>query len=930
MKTSRRQTSRRLSLSLSLCLLSGAALLGCGEEKDPAALIASARGYLEQNDPKAAAIQLKNALQKSPDLAEARVLLGRALLDQGDVVGAEVQASKALELGGMQDEAVPLMASVMLVQGKAEQVVERYGRATLGKPAAQAALHATLAQAHLTRNDRERGEAAIQAALALDPEHVAARLLQVRLLASKPDLPGARKLVDEVVAKHPKSPEALLLQAALAQAAEEPEAAAQSYQQALALRKDLLAGYNGYIGLLNQQKKFDEADKQLAALKNQFPEHPQTRLLEAQSALRKRDLKAARESLQAVLKVAPNHPYALQLAGSVEYEAGALAQAISHLTKASTLVPDAVPVRLALAQALLRAGEVDKALTTLQPLVEGKTPTTGALNLAAQAHQQKGDLARAESLFKRAAALDPADKRTRVALALNQLARGDGSAMEVLQSTAAGDQGTTADLALINERMRRREFEAALAAIAALEKKPDGQALAPLLRAQAQLALKQPEKARQSLEQALKAEPANLQAAAALAELDVRDKQFDAARKRFDGVLKADARNVGALLALARIRQAAGEPAQAVTQALEEAVRANPGDQTARLALVEQHLSLKDQSAALVAAQEGVAALPDNPALLAALARVQALSGDFNQSVTSLNQVASKRPNSVQAQLMLAEVHMAAKNFDGALAALERARTLAPRDFSVAQRAVSAYLTAGKPAQALSTARALQKEKDMALAGLVLEGDVEGSQRRWREAATAYRAALTKQSDSTAAAVKLHGALLAQEDKAGAAAFAAKWMADHAKDGGFMFHLSEVSIAQRDFPVAETRLNEALKLRRDDPIVLNNLAWVQVQLKRAEAVATAEKANKLRPDTPAFMDTLATALAAAKQTDKALELQKKVVALDAKEPTWRLNLARLYMDAGKRGEARTELVELSKLGKDFNAQDEVQRLLKEL
>lgn len=924
------KTSRRLSLSLSLCLLSSAALLGCGEDKDPTALIASARGYLEQNDPKAAAIQLKNALQKSPDLAEARVLLGRALLDQGDVVAAEVQASKALEIGGVQDDAVPLMANVLLVQGKADQVLSRYARAALTRPDAQAALHAALAQAHLTLNDRERGQAEIEAALALDPKLMAAQLLQVRLQASKPDLPGARKMVQEVLAQHPKSPEALLLQAALAQAGEDMDAAAQAYQQALALRKDLMAGYGGYIGLLNQQKKYDEADKQLAALKNQFPEHPQTRLLEAQSALRKRDIKGAREALQAVLKVAPNHPYALQLAGSVEYEDGALAQAIAYFTKANAQVPDSVPVRQALAQALLRAGETDKALATLQPLVEDKSPTLAALNLSAQAYQQKGDLARAEALFKRAAALDPADKRTRVALALNQLARGDASAMEVLQSTAAGDQGTTADLALINERMRRREFEPALSAIDALEKKADGKALAPLLRAQVQLALRQPEKARQSLEQVLKAEPANLQAAAALAELDVRDKQFDAARKRFDGVLKADAHNVGAMLALARIRQAAGEPAPAVTKALQEAVRANPGDQTARLALVEQHLALKDNAAALVAAQEGVAALPDNPALLAALARVQALSGDFNQSVSSLNQVATKQPNSVQAQLMLAEVHLAAKNYDAALSAVERARSLAPRDFNVAQRAVAAYLAAGKPAQALSTARALQKEKDMAVAGLVLEGDIEGSQRHWREATAAYRAALTKQPDSTAAAVKVHSALLAQEDKAGAAAFATKWMADHAKDGGFMFHLSEVSLAQRDFPTAETRLNEALKLRQDDPIVLNNLAWVQVQLKRSEALATAEKANKLRPDTPAFMDTLATALAAAKQTDKALELQKKLVALDGKEPTWRLNLARLYLDAGKRTEARTELVELSKLGKDFNAQEEVQKLLKEL
>lgn len=216
----------------------------------------------------------------------------------------------------------------------------------------------------------------------------------------------------------------------------------------------------------------------------------------------------------------------------------------------------------------------------------------------------------------------------------------------------------------------------------------------------------------------------------------------------------------------------------------------------------------------------------------------------------------------------------------------------------------------------------------MAVAGLVLEGDVESAQRRWREAVAAYRAALAKEPASTAVAVKVHGALVSQEDKAGAAGFASKWMAEHSKDAGFLFHLSEVAIAQRDFAQAESQLNEALKLRADDPIMLNNLAWVHVQLKKPTAVELAEKANKLRPDTPAFMDTLAVALAASKQFDRAIEVQKKVIAMD-KDPGWRLALARLYIDAGQRTQARTELDALAQL-KDFRRQEEVQKLMREL
>lgn len=927
------KTPRRLAIPLALSLLTGAALLGCGSDGDPKELIASGRNYIEQNDPKAATIQLKNALQKSPDLAEARVLLGVALLEQGDVVGAEVQASKALELGGVQDEAVPLMARVMLVQGKAPQLVERYGSAALTQPKAKAALQTVLAQAYLAQNQREPGEAALKSALELDPGHLPAQLLQARLRAAAPDVAGARRMVEELLKQHPKSHEAWLVLASLAQASEDFDGAGKAYQQAQAARKDILAAYSGYILMLNAQKKYEEADKQLALLKGQYPEHPQTKVLEAQSLLRKKDVKAAREAAQAAIKAAPNFGFAQQLAGAIEYEAGALAQATAYLTKAQQLMPESAPVRLLLAQTLLRSGDPAKALVTLQSLLEDKDKKGApamALALAAQAYQQQGDLVRAEALFKRATAADPTDSRARVALAMTQLARGDAAAgMEALQSAASDDKGITADLALINERMRRREFDAALAAIDTLEKKTPEQATASLLRARVQMALKQPDKARQSLEQAAKVEPANLQAAMALAELDLRDKQFDAARKRFDATLKADGRNVPALLAVARIRQAAGASAGEVAKMLEEAVRANPSEASSRLALVEHHLAQKNNSAALTAAQEAVTALPDDPAVLAELARVQALSGDLNQSISSLGQVAAKRPNSVQAQMMLADVHLAAKNYDAAISALERARALAPREFAVSQRLAAAQLAAGQGPAALSTARALQKDKDMALAGLVLEGDVESAQRRWREAVAAYRAALAKDPANTPVAVKVHGALVAQEDKAGAAGFASKWMAEHAKDAGFLFHLSEVAIAQREFALAESQLNDALKLRADDPVVLNNLAWVHVQLKKPTAVELAEKANKLRPDTPAFMDTLAVALAANKQFDRAIEMQKKVIAMD-KDPGWRLGLARLYIDAGQRTQARTELDALAQMGKDFKRQEEVQKLMREL
>ena len=63
------QFARGTTMAMALAMLLGA----CGGDK-PEALLASAKDYLAKNDAKAAVIQIKNALQKDPALAEARFL----------------------------------------------------------------------------------------------------------------------------------------------------------------------------------------------------------------------------------------------------------------------------------------------------------------------------------------------------------------------------------------------------------------------------------------------------------------------------------------------------------------------------------------------------------------------------------------------------------------------------------------------------------------------------------------------------------------------------------------------------------------------------------------------------------------------------------------------------------------------------------------
>jgi Flp pilus assembly protein TadD len=243
--------------------------------------------------------------------------------------------------------------------------------------------------------------------------------------------------------------------------------------------------------------------------------------------------------------------------------------------------------------------------------------------------------------------------------------------------------------------------------------------------------------------------------------------------------------------------------------------------------------------------------------------------------------------------------------------------------------AVRVDIQAGRHDQALAKARALQSGKSKGPEGWLLEGEVESARRNWSAAAASFRTALQKQ-ETAAIAQRLHQALRRAGDKPKADAFVGEWLKKHPNDPDFLLYLAALEIEEKHYAAAATQLEEVIRRAPDNPAALNNLAWVQATLKKPGAVAHAERANQLAPNQPMFLDTWAYALAAEGNTGRAIEMQKKTVALAPSNPMLRLTLARLYLQAGDKAAARSELDMLAKLGDRFARQDEVRELQSKL
>ncbi len=918
---------RKTALPVALAL---AMLVGCTGSGDSAALLlASAKEYLAKNDGKAAVIQLKSSLQKDPNSAEARYLLGKTLLDTGDAPGAGIELSKALELGYPQSSVLPPLARALIVQGQSKKLIADYAQTTLPDAEAQADLKTSVATAYGMEGETEKAGIAVSVALQASPEYAPALRFQARLKADAKEFDAAFALLDRVLAKNPKDHEALHLQGELmAYAKKDAGAAVDSFRKALAVKGNYVPSSNRLIVLLLSRGETAAAKEQLEVMRKQMPNQPQTVYLEALVAVAERDLKTAREKAQSLVQMAPNNLNVLQLAGSIELQLNSLLTAETYLSKVLAAAPGQVVTRRQLAQIAIRQGQPDKALSLLQPVLDNPTSEAADYGLAAEAHLMAGDAKKAEQYFALTAKLDPKDVKSRTALALSRMQSGDSAvALEDLQAIAAEDSGAFADLALLAAHVRRKEFDAALKAIDALEKKQPDRPLASVLRARVHLLRNDAPAARASFERAQQIDPKNFPAAAGLAAMDLEDKKPDDARKRFEALLKLEPKNTQALVALAQLRLRSGASKEEIATLLGDAVNANPTEAAPRLLLINHHLANKDYKLAQSAAQNAVAALPNNADLLDALGRSQALAGDTEQAVTSFNKLASMQPASPVPHLRLAEMHANAKNLDAAAQSLQKALEIKP-DLLQAQRAlIQVDVAANRPQAAVTVARTVQKQRPSEPIGYLMEADVEISRKAWAAAETALRAGLKEAPDATDLATRLHSVLLTAERKAEADKLAADWPKAHPKDTRFVMYLGDRALAQRNLTEAESRYREVLKLQPDNPLALNNVAWLMASQKRAGALPMAQRAAELLPNSPAVLDTLALALAENNQMPKALETIKKAVALQPENHGLRLNLAQMYLRAGDKAAAKTELNELSKLGDKFAGQAKVTELL---
>lgn len=633
----------------------------------------------------------------------------------------------------------------------------------------------------------------------------------------------------------------------------------------------------------------------LAALLSGCQKSAPELLVEARTAIVAKDSATAIIHLKGALAVDPNNAEARFLLGTQQLAAEDPAAAVIDFRRARELkVPDdrVVP---ALAEALVASGQERILLEQLGGVrLQDPAAMARLSSSLALAHASQGSLARARQAVTEALQADPTSNRARLAAARITAAEGNTQAAlaavdALLKEQPANDEAWVLKGDLHSGSTDQREV--ALAAyVRAVELNPKHlqahSAIVAFRLLSADLT-----KGREALEALAKVSPDGFYTNYYRARLDFLEGNYSKAQPRFQALMKVASDNEAVLLA-AGLNELQLKNSLLADSLLSRVVGLKPGNFVARFYLAQAKLELGqpeqaskalapllegDRASAqvlVVAAQaqllQGNAKAADalytraakldskDPSVLTALALAKSAGGETDAAMREL-QAISAASDDVQADRMLIAGHMAKKNFDLAIKAIDVLQRKQPAKPAAYDLRGQILLEQGKLDDARSAFdQALQKEKSyMPTVNRLTELDVrEGKLDQARKRLTALQAA----------------------------------------EPGNSRLLVALAILQVQTQGSATQVRSLLeKATKIDPSDVD--AWLLLVTRHLyagdtrSALNTAQAANAAVPDNALLVDALGRAQVKAGDTRQALNTYASLLRLDPKSPLGHLGQA---------------------------------------
>lgn len=884
-----------------------------------------------------AIIQLKNVLKEQPGNLAARILIGRAYLETGDGATAEKELIAALRGGGDEASIVVPLGQALILQHKYNEVLELV-RPGLRSPEIEERIQSMRGAAYLAIRDLDAAKRAYLAAAGLQSGSVSPLLGLAEVAIYRGDLGAAREQIDEALALEPDNADAWSLDGDLKRATGDLTGAVASYGKAILIQTYHLDSRRNRAAVLIDLNRHAEAQADIDFVLELLPDDPQVIYFNALIMGAAGDTRGAEAALRRADNIIRgldtafirSHLPTLLLAGVINFAQQEVADALFYLEQYLNQEPGHIGTRRMLASLYMKRGDNDRAVGVLRPIAGPKTQDARLLAQFGTALMRNGDHAEASAAFDRAIELAPDLAQIRTRQVLNEIAAGrPDQAIAGLEAALAREPDTMQHAMMLGlMQLRQRDYDQTLTIADDLTSRHPDNPFGLNLAGAALWGKGDEDAARGSFEAATALDPNYVPAHMNLAKLDIRGGDLDAAETRLLSLVDQDLGENGPLLALANIAERRGNLADAI--AWLQRVRPTPEDGLrVQIQLVDLHIRAENHREALHLARSLEGTNPENLLVLEAVSRAAIAGGEIEMATLKLRRMKDVARESPRDLNRIAQLQEQVGDTNGAYDSLSRAVFVDPGHLPSQASITRLEARMGEIGKALARANDIRTMHPDLATGDLLAGDVLMQAKRYAEAAVAYERGMQKQEDGVLL-LRLYLARREADDGRPAIDLLKGWLDRHPEDNMVKRTLAGeyARLGRIEDAIA---LNETLLQQQpDDPVVLNNLAWLYQKTGRPNARDYAERAYALAPNQARALDTLGWILVQEGEVSRGLTLLRDAQARAANDPSIRYHLAVALSKLGRTAEARAQLQALLNSGRTSDITADAETLLREL
>jgi putative PEP-CTERM system TPR-repeat lipoprotein len=440
-------------------------LLDANAGSDPNTMLLAGEIYLANGDLKQASAFYSAAAQSKPQESAARVRLGQIAMASGDPERGirELEAVTAIE--GAPAQADRALIGGYLRRGESAKALEA-ARALVKKRPKDPVSYQILGSVHLVLKDAANARVAYSKALELEPTYLpaVAGLARLDLSEKKPD--DARRRFEDLVAKDPKSVDALLGLAEVQATTKAPAAEiAATLRRAIDVNPQAAVPRLALINLYLREK--DTRAALIAAQEADAAVRDDARILDAlgRAQLAAGDVNQAIETYNRMATAMPKSTQPLTQLASIYLSRNEAGRAVEVLERAQKIAPADPAISRGLAQAYLAAGKPDDALKLAKALQSATPKSAAGYLLEGDVHAASKQLGPAERAYREALRVDPTSPASALKLHGALLAGGKKSEADALARKWLADHPDDAGFRtyLAEQALRAKDLKSAVA-----------------------------------------------------------------------------------------------------------------------------------------------------------------------------------------------------------------------------------------------------------------------------------------------------------------------------------------------------------------------------------------------------------------------------------------------------------------------------------